>query len=146
MAVNVLKRLKASNAIVEGVEACIGNHMNFMNVTRMRLSNLKKFLARPTLQDELELHRVDCLASHGDISNHTFIEEQLLKHPAETIKPPPVLTGKDLIALGLKPGPKFGKILSAVYDLQLEEQIKDKEEAVAFVKVRIDKEWNDENG
>jgi poly(A) polymerase len=145
MAVNVLKRLKASNTIVEGVDACISNHMNFMNVTKMRLSNLKKFLARPTLQDELELHRVDCLASHGDISNYSFIEEQLLKHPAETIKPPPVLTGKDLIALGLKPGPVFGKILSAVYDLQLEEQIRDKGEALAFVKERLDKEWEDDN-
>ncbi len=144
MAVNILKRLKASNVVVDGVEACISNHMNFMNVTKMRLSNLKKFLARPTLQDELELHRVDCLASHGDISNCTFIEEQLQKHPAETIKPPPVLTGKDLIALGLIPGPKFGKILSAVYDLQLEEQIKDKEEAIAYVKERLDKVWNDD--
>lgn len=144
MAVNVLKRLKASNAVVEGVDACISNHMNFMNVTRMRLSNLKKFLARPTLQDELELHRVDCLASHGDISNCTFIEEQIQKHPAETIKPPPVLTGKDLIALGLKPGPKFGKILSTVYDLQLEEQIKNKDEALAFVKERLDKEWEED--
>ncbi|HEX2955379.1 MAG TPA: CCA tRNA nucleotidyltransferase [Chitinispirillaceae bacterium] len=140
MAITVLKRLRASNAVIEGVDACISNHMNFMNVTRMRLSNLKKFLARPTLQDELELHRVDCLASHGDISNCAFIEEQLQKHPAETIKPPPVLTGKDLIALGLKPGPEFGKILTAAYDLQLEDQIRDKDEAIAFVQ-----EWITEN-
>jgi poly(A) polymerase len=134
MAVDILKRLKASNAVVEGVQACIENHMNFMNVTRMRLSTLKKFLARPNLQDEIELHRVDCQASHGDSSNCAFILEQLQKLPQDHIKPPPVLTGKDLIALGFKPGPRFGKILSDVYDLQLEEQICNKEDAISYVK------------
>jgi poly(A) polymerase len=136
MAVGILKRLKASNAVVEGVQACIENHMNFMNVTRMRLSTLKKFLSRPTLQDEIELHSVDCRASHGDSSNCTFIEDQMQKLPQEHIKPPPVLTGKDLITLGFKPGPRFGEILSDVYDLQLEEQIRNKEEAISYVKMK----------
>jgi poly(A) polymerase len=134
MAVTVLKRLRASNAVIDGVKACIENHMNFMNVTRMRLSTLKKFLIRPTLNDELELHRVDCLASHGDVSNCSFLEEQLQKLPVEQIKPVPLLTGKDLLALGFKPGPKFGEILSVVYDMQLEEHIKDKTEAISFVR------------
>ncbi|MBN1600486.1 MAG: CCA tRNA nucleotidyltransferase [Chitinispirillaceae bacterium] len=134
MAVTVLKRLRASNAIIDGVKACIENHMNFMNVTRMRLSTLKKFLVRPTLKDELELHRVDCLASHGDISNCSFLEEQLKNLPVEHIKPAPLLTGKDLIALGLKPGPVFGKILTEVYDLQLEDHFREKSETIEYVK------------
>ncbi|MBN1130961.1 MAG: CCA tRNA nucleotidyltransferase, partial [Chitinispirillaceae bacterium] len=62
MAGTILKRLHASNALIEAVTGCIDNHMHFMNVRSMRLSTLKKLLSRPTIDEELELHRVDCLA------------------------------------------------------------------------------------
>lgn len=136
MAKVILKRLKASNALIESVDACIENHMNFMNVTRMRLSTLKKFLSRPTILDELELHRVDCLASHGDLQNYEFVKEKLSLMALEVIKPPPLIGGKELIALGLKPGPLFGEILNEIYDLQLEERISSREEAIALIKER----------
>lgn len=136
IASSVLRRLKASNALIEAVDACIENHMNFMNVTRMRLSTLKKFLSRPTIMEELDLHRTDCLASHGDIENYIFIKEKLSLMGQEVIKPPPLIGGRDLIELGLKPGPLFGEILNEVYDLQLEEKISSKEEAMVFVRER----------
>jgi tRNA nucleotidyltransferase/poly(A) polymerase len=132
----VLRRLKASNALIEAVDACIENHMNFMNVTRMRLSTLKKFLSRPTIIEELDLHRADCLASHGDIENYTFIKEKLSEMDQEVIKPPPLIGGRDLIELGLKPGPLFGEILNEIYDLQLEEKVATKNDALALVKER----------
>jgi poly(A) polymerase len=133
---SVLRRLKASNALIEAVDACIENHMNFMNVTRMRLSTLKKFLSRPTIIEELDLHRADCLASHGDVQNYNFIKEKLSLMAQEVIKPPPFISGRDLIQLGLKPGPLFGEILDEVYDLQLEEKINSKEDALEFVRER----------
>jgi putative nucleotidyltransferase with HDIG domain len=134
MAEALLRRLKAPAAVIEGVCAIIANHMNFMNVQKMRLSTLKKFLARPTIEDELELHRADCLASHGDISNHTFIRQKQTEMPVEEIKPPRLLGGRDLIALGMKPGPVFGKILDEAYDLQLEEKLATKDDAIEWVK------------
>lgn len=134
----VLKRLKASNHLVESVEACIENHMNFMNVTRMRLSTLKKLLSRPTIEDELELHRVDCLASHGNLDNYYFVKSRLESFEKEQIKPAPLISGRDLIEMGYKPGPVFGKILSEVYDLQLEEKISTREQALNHVK----QSWN----
>lgn len=133
---SVLKRLKASNVLMDGVEACIENHMNFMNVTRMRLSTLKKFLSRETLNDELELHRLDCLASHGDLQNYDFLKEKLTGLEIGEIKPEPLIGGRDLITLGLKPGPLFGEILSEIYDLQLEEKIASRDEAIAEVRAR----------
>lgn len=136
IACSVLKRLKASNALTDAVCACIDNHMNFMNVTKMRLSTLKKFLSRPTIEDELELHRADCLASHGDISNYYFVKEKLSEMALETIKPHPLLGGRDLIELGLKPGPLFGGILEYVYDLQLEEKVTTREQAITAVRAR----------
>jgi poly(A) polymerase len=91
-------------------------------------------LSRPTIIDELELHRVDCLASHGDLQNYEFVKEKLSLMALEVIKPPPLIGGRDLIALGLKPGPLFGEILNEIYDLQLEEKISSREEAIALVK------------
>jgi tRNA nucleotidyltransferase/poly(A) polymerase len=134
LAERLLRRLKAPAALIEAVYEVIVNHMNFMNVTKMRLSTLKKFLARVTLEDELELHRVDCLASHGDISNLDFIRKKQAEMPVEEIKPPALINGKDLIGLGLTPGPLFGKILGEAYDLQLEDKLLTREAAMAWVR------------
>ncbi|NLE01988.1 MAG: CCA tRNA nucleotidyltransferase [Fibrobacter sp.] len=136
MAKELLKRLKASNSLIEGVGDCIENHMNFKNVTSMRLSTLKRFLSRDTILDELELHRIDCLASHGILENYQFIKSRHQEMAVEQLKPDPLLTGKDLIDLGLKPGPLFGEILTEVYDLQLEDNFESKSDAVEFVRSR----------
>jgi hypothetical protein len=130
---DLLKKYHASNAIVDDVAGCIGNHMNFMNVKKMRLGTLKRFLARPTIETEMELHRIDCLASHGNCENWEFLKEQLAGFKAEVLRPAPLIGGKDLIFLGLTPGPLFGEILDRIYDLQLEETISIREEAIAFV-------------
>ena len=134
MAEQVLARLKAPNSFMESVCECIDNHMNFMNVTKMRLSTLKKFLARPTFEDEMELHRVDCLASHGDISNYEFLRQKQREIPRDEVKPGPLLSGKDLIGLGHVPGPNFKKILAEAYDAQLEGKISTREESINWAK------------
>ncbi|MDG5815943.1 CCA tRNA nucleotidyltransferase [Chitinispirillales bacterium ANBcel5] len=134
MSHKVLKRLRAPNVLIEQVSTMVENHMNFMNVTKMRLSTLKKFLSRPTITEELELHRVDCLSSHGDLSNYFFIKEKLSDFEVQQIKPPALLSGKDLIELGLKPGPLFGEILGELYDMQLEEQLFSKQQALEIVR------------
>lgn len=130
----VLQRLKCSRTLINEVFDCVDNHMNFMNVSRMRLSTLKKFLSRSTLNDELELHKADCLASHGNIDNYTFLQEQKKVMEAKAIQPEPLIKGKDLIELGLKPGSIFGVILNQVYDLQLEETIVSAQGAIDWVR------------
>jgi len=135
MAKQVLKRLKSSRLLLNQVYDCIDNHMNFINVTKMRLSTLKKFLSRNTLADELELHRADCLASHGNIENYMFLISKKKELDETALKPEPLLSGKDLIALGLSPGPVFGIILDTVYDLQLDEKITTPEEARQWVQM-----------
>ncbi len=140
LAATVLGRLKAPGSLTEGVCQCIDNHMNFMNVQKMRLSTLKKFLTRPTFEDEMELHRADCLASHGDVSNYDFLRQKQKEIPKSEAKPPRLLTGKDLIALGLAPGRIFRTILDEAYDAQLDAKIATREEAVLWAKQRLQKE------
>jgi poly(A) polymerase len=132
-----LERLRAPRSLIEDVYACIENHMNFMNVDKMRLATLKKFLARPTIADEMELHRADCLASHGMMDNYDFLVRRTEELASEGIKPQPLLRGRDLVALGMKPGPAMGALLKQLYDLQLDETLTTREQAVA---------WLEENG
>lgn len=134
MAREVLRRFHTSNAFIDGVAACVGNHMNFMQVKNMRLGTLKKFLSRPTIDTEMELHRIDCLASHGNCDNLVFLAQELERLKSERLKPSPFLRGRDLVDLGFKPGPRIGEILASLYEMQLEEEISTKEEALDRVR------------
>jgi poly(A) polymerase len=129
----ILRRFHTSNLFIEKVSTCIIHHMHFMNVQKMRLGKLKKFLSRETIETELELHRIDCLASHQNCENYYFLKRQLQNSKTELLKPEPLLRGRDLIELGFKPGPQFSDILSTVYDAQLEETVSTRTEAIEFV-------------
>ena len=107
----------------------------------MRVSTLKRFLARPTIDDELALHRVDCLGSHGMLDNYEFLFRKREEFSSEPLIPQPLITGRDLMSAGRKSGPIFKKILDAVQALQLEGALNSKEEALAWVAMQ--KEFNE---
>jgi poly(A) polymerase len=130
----IMKRLRYSNKEIDNVSACVDNHMRFKDVQKMRQAKLKRFLQRETFIDELEMHRIDCLASHGDISNWHFLKAKSEEYSKEEIKPKPLVSGHDLKAIGIQPGPEMGKILSEISDLQLEGKFKTKEEALEWVR------------
>ena len=133
MASTILRRLKYPNKIIEEVTEMVVNHMTFKDVQKMREAKLKRFMARPTFEDETELHRVDCLGSWGGLDNYDFLNQKRTEFDNEPIIPPPLLTGKDLIEIGWNPGPELGEILTKVQDLQLEESLSTKEEALDWV-------------
>ena len=99
----------------------------------MRKSKLKRFLARETIESELILHKADCLASWGGLDNYTFLKEKQKEFEKEGVKPNPLLMGKDLIDAGLKPSPKFGKILREAYDMQLEGEHTCREDSLVWL-------------
>ena len=130
----IMERLRFSRAEIDATVEMVRQHMVFKDVPRMRVAKLKRFMARPTFEDELELHRVDCASSHGMLDNYEFLVGKREEFANEPIIPPPLVHGEDLIALGLKPGPKFGEILEAVETRQLEGALKTREEALDWVK------------
>lgn len=134
LAHGILERLRFSRHDTEQVEALIANHMRFKDVPRMKESTLKRFLRLPKFQEHLELHRLDCLASHGQLENYELVRRKLETLPQEQLKPKPLITGRDLIAEGYTPGPIFSEILRAVEDAQLEGRIGTLEEALEFVR------------
>ncbi len=134
MTEQIMERLRFSRAEIEAAVEMVRQHMVFKDVPNMRVAKLKRFMARPTFQEELELHRVDCASSHQMLDNYEFLLRKGEEFANEPIIPPPLVRGKDLMALGLKPGPKFGEILEAVETRQLEGALHDREEALDWVK------------
>ncbi|MDQ6663024.1 MAG: CCA tRNA nucleotidyltransferase [Acidobacteriota bacterium] len=132
----ILGRLRFSQREIARVEALVANHMRFKDVPQMRESTLKRFLRLPDFDEHLELHRLDCLSSHGQLRNYEMARAKRDEMPAEVLKPPPLLTGDDLIAAGYCPGPEFSKMLAAVEDAQLESRIYTRDEALALVRER----------
>ncbi len=133
MAAEICRRLRFSNDDTEQILALIDHHMRFGQVMQMKESTLKKFLRLPGFEEHLELHRSDCLSSHGELSAYNFAKDKLASIPAEQMRPAPLVTGDDLIAAGYVPGPRFKEILSAVEDGQLESRLRSKEQALQFV-------------
>jgi poly(A) polymerase len=133
MAHEICQRLHFSNDDTEQIEALVANHMRFKDVERMKPATLKRFLRLPQFDEHIELHRMDCLASHCDLGLYAFVAEKLRTTPPEEIRPELLITGDDLIELGYAPGPRFKEILAAVEDAQLEGRIHSREEAVEFV-------------
>ncbi len=132
----ICKRLRFSNVDTDRVIALVANHMRFAHVRDMRRSKLRAFVEQPHFDDHLELHRLDCVSSHGRLHNHAFAAERCEQIQAE--EPfVPLLTGRDLIAAGYTPGPVFGKVLAEVRELQHEGALADRDQALAFATERI---------
>jgi len=134
MAEEICHRLRFSKHDTEQIALLVANHMRFADVKEMKPATLKRFFRLPQFDEHLELHRLDCLASHRDLALYNFTREQLAQTPAEQIRPKPLLTGDDLIAMGYTPGPQFKHILAAVEDAQLDGLLQDTEEARKFVR------------
>jgi tRNA nucleotidyltransferase/poly(A) polymerase len=134
----IMERLRFSRAEIDATVEAVRQHMVFKDVPNMRVAKLKRFMARPTFEDELELHRVDCASSHAMLDNYEFLLKKKEEFANEPIIPPPLVRGDDLIAMGMKPGPKFGEILEAVETRQLEGMLKDRAEALAWVRKEVE--------
>jgi poly(A) polymerase len=134
MAAEICRRLRFSNHETDQILALVDNHMRFGDVQRMKQSTLKKFLRLPAFDEHLELHRIDCLSSHGQLDSYEYSREQLHSIPQEAIRPTPLITGRDLIDAGYKPGPGFKEILTAIEDAQLEGRLATREAAMEYVR------------
>jgi poly(A) polymerase len=133
MAEEILVRLRFSNDDSAQIVALIKNHMRFGDVLQMKQSTLKRFLRLPRFDEHLELHRLDCLSAHGDLTLYNFARAQFEAEPAPDLRPAPLLTGSDLIAAGYHPSPQFKPMLALAEDAQFEGTAATREQALALV-------------
>ena len=134
IAEEILGRMRFSNEDTAQIVALVKNHMRFGDVLQMRQSTLKRFLRLPRFDEHLALHRLDCTSCHGDLTLYNFARQQYETAPAEHIQPKLLVTGRDLIAAGYRPGPQFKAMLEAAEDAQLEGHATTQQQALAVVK------------
>jgi poly(A) polymerase len=134
MAEQIADRLRLSTAEKTRIAWLVEKHMYLADAPTMRLSKLKPILVHPGIGELLALHRADATASGRSLAHVEFCEKILRDTPPEELNPPPVLTGDDLVALGMKPGPEFKRLLDAVREAQLEGRAKSKERALELVR------------
>ncbi len=134
MAHTICHRLRFSNKDTEHISNLVKDHLKFMHVRDMRSSTLKRFLSQERFDDHLALHWADCMGCHQLLENYDFCKlklEEIKKEPPKLI---PMVSGKDLIRLGMVPGPSFKKILNDIVTAQLEGEIKTKAQGLKWVK------------
>jgi poly(A) polymerase len=134
IAEEICHRLRFSNDDTDQILALVKNHMRFAHALQMNESTFKRFVRLPRFDEHLQLHRMDCESSHGDLTSYNFTRQKIADMPPAAIRPVPLITGYDLIAAGYRAGPQFKRILSAVEDGQLEGRLHSGEEALAFVR------------
>jgi tRNA nucleotidyltransferase/poly(A) polymerase len=139
MTEKVMTRLRFPRHEIDLVVDAVSNHMVFKDVRQMRPAKLRRFMARPHFGIELELHRIDCAGSHGDLENYHFLINKESEFAQEPLIPARLVRGDDLIAMGLTPGPRIGELLEAVQTAQLEGEIKTRAEALELLRTMLGK-------
>jgi poly(A) polymerase len=134
MAEAILRRLRFSNDDTEQILALVDNHMRFGDVEKMKASTFKRFVRLPRFDEHLELHRLDCKASHRKLRMYDYTRQKIAELTPQAIRPVPLVSGDDLLAAGYRPGPQFKEILTAVEDAQLDGRLDSKEQAMRFVR------------
>jgi poly(A) polymerase len=113
--------------------------MRFQDALRMRRATLCRLVGAPTFSTELALHRTDCLASHGHLENYEFLRDFAAMHARRPVLPKPLVTGHDLLALGIPEGPALGQWHRRAYEQQLEQPAAPREELLAWLRREMGK-------
>lgn len=137
MAAEICRRFRFSNDETRQTLALVENHMRFADAQRMKASTLKRFFRLENFDQHLALHRMDCLAGSGNLDHWEFVRERYETMPEEAVRPQPLITGRELIAAGYRPGAGFKEMLWAVEDAQLEGLIGTAAEALGLVRERF---------
>jgi poly(A) polymerase len=134
MTEKIMTEMRYDNKSIETVKELVQHHMQFKDVPKMKASTLKRMMARPTFLLELELHRIDCASSHGDLKHYEYLKHLIETMPIEQIDPPQYISGRDLIEMGLRPGKEIGRILELVRLAQLDDTVQSRNEALAMAR------------
>jgi poly(A) polymerase len=134
MSETILERLRFSREEIDTIVSTVRYHMQFKDAPQMRKVTLRRMLLRPNFELELEQHRIDCLGSHGKLDIYDFIRTEQASMAEQPALFEPLITGRDLIALGMVPGPALGKMLNEIRNRQLAEEFDTRENALAWAK------------
>jgi poly(A) polymerase len=134
VAAEIMRRLRRSRAVQERVAYLVRHHLRMCMAPRMRRATLKRMIAEEGFAELLELSRLDALASSSYLGFYHFCRRAMTTMAIDEIRPPRLVGGNDLIAMGLTPGPEFKRILADVEDQHLDGVLVTREEAIRYVR------------
>lgn len=133
----ILRRFGCSREFIMTICDAVAVHMKLADAPKMKKSKIRRILSHPEIMLHLALHRLDSMRSSGDSESFEFLVKVQAEYLVEPAVPPPLLRGRDLIERGFKPGPEIGVILREAEELQLEDEIVDREQALAWLGSRL---------
>ncbi len=133
----ICARLRFSNEDTAQIVALVRHHMQFGDVAQMKQSTLKRFVRLPQFDEHLALHYADCASCHGRLGMYELAKAAHEREEPEAQRPAWLVTGRDLIAAGYKPGPRFKAMLLLAEDAQLEGRIESQAEGLALVQAEF---------
>jgi poly(A) polymerase len=134
LAREIATRFKMPGDEVERIGKLVEEYGKFRDVFKMRESTLQRFLRESGFEEMLALHKIEALVADGNLAYYEFCHSRY-----ETLRSSPLadahklVDGKDLIQLGLSPGPEFSEILRVIEDLAMEKRLGSKDEALEYV-------------
>ena len=135
-----LRRLTNEERLLKEVPPLVRLHMRPFAMWRDKSSDgaIRRLAAKV-----VRIDRLIRVAAADDAGRPPFPSEpeplRWLAEQAERLRvadsvPKPIVQGRDLIALGMKPGVEFGRILKAAYEAQLDGKFTDLEGGLAYVR------------
>lgn len=134
IAERILQRLRFPSNEIEQIVTCVRYHMQLKDAQKMKTSTLRRMMARPTFDIELELHRLDCLSSHGKLDIYEFLKDKMQNNTEILQLPKPLVDGEDLKKLGFVEGKELGKALYEIREKQLSDELKTREQALEYAR------------
>lgn len=135
MAGDICLRLKLANDERERVEWLVEKHQVLADAPQMRPAKLKRLLVHPGIVELFALHWADALASGRPTDAIAYAVQVRARWEAEgTLWPAPLITGNDLIEMGVAQGPIYATLLEKARDAQLDGSVTTKDEARELVR------------
>lgn len=134
MSLEIMNRLRFPKSVSSAVQICVHKHMQLKDAQQMRRAKLRKLFLRPTFPVELELNRLDSLASSGRLANFEYLQAKFVEFQNQPELQQPLIKGADLIALGQAPGPGLGKLLDDIRNRQLDGELVTRDQALEYAR------------
>jgi tRNA nucleotidyltransferase/poly(A) polymerase len=132
------RRWRLANQEIDRAAWLVANQSAILHPQTMKWSALQPFLVAEGIIELLQLMEVASLegAQAADYCR------KRLELPRESLDPPPLVTGNDLMAIGVPQGPAYRIILQKIRDAQLDELVRTPGEAMAMVEGMIGNEFS----
>ena len=131
------ERLRLSRVSCRRVVALVDDQRErWGDVAEMRASTLRRFMDQEHFDGSLQLYCAACTAAQRSPSALPVIDAMRRRVGDGPLVPAPLLSGNELVELGVPPGPRLGELLARIADLQLEGELVDPDAARAWVVLR----------